>query len=266
MPHHNHAAHLRGHFQFPPDPPPPPCGTSEGALPVPPRPPSWPFRIGSVASVAGNASGLTVQPSRDPCTLRHYTHAPLQAVAGQLGASPQSACACSLCSLATLARRLPCGLSYAQPFACGSLLACWKGLSVAAARARAPMKVRLVKSFNYSAAPPAACGGRAHAGAPAPLTALQASPALLRARAPAACSRCPRYARANRARCARGLHYVPPEYLSSVRGGLPIQSACRGAVALTADCLGNLPPRPIVLTSTCARAPPLRLMCATRTS
>ena len=87
------------------------------------RCPSEPFRIGSVVSVAGNAPGLTVQPSRDPCTLHNYTHAPLQAVAGQLGASPQSACACSLCSLASLARSLPCGLSYAQPFACGSLLA-----------------------------------------------------------------------------------------------------------------------------------------------
>lgn len=69
----------------------------------------------------------------------------------------------------------------------------------------------------------------------------------MRARAPAAKGRCPRCARAIRARCARGLHYVTPEYLSSVRGGLPIQSARRGAVALAADSLGNLPPRPIVL-------------------
>ena len=229
------------------------------------RCPSEPFRIGSVVSVAGNAPGLTVQPSRDPCTLHNYTHAPLQAVAGQLGASPQSACACSLCSLASLARSLPCGLCYAQPFACGSLLACCL---------RAPMRSRFARfvaalrsrSVLICFCPPLRLVGVAlYAGAPAPLTALQASPALLRARAPAACSRCPRYARANRARCARGLHYVPPEYLSSVRGGLPIQSACRGAVALTADCLGNLPPRPIVLTSTCARAPPLRLMCASRT-
>lgn len=105
-----------------------------------------------------------------------------------------------------------------------------------------------------------------YAGAPAPLTGFQPSPALLRARAPAACSRCPRYARANRARCARGLRYAPPEYLSGVLGGLPILSARRGAVALATDSIGNLPPRPIVLTSTCARAPPLRLMCATRTS
>lgn len=36
-----------------------------------------------------------------------------------------------------------------------------------------------------------------NAGSPAPLTALQASPAFLRARAPAAKGRCPRYARAN---------------------------------------------------------------------
>ena len=59
------------------------------------------------------------------------------------------------------------------------------------------MKVRRVKSFNLFGGSPAPCGGRALAGAPAPLTALQASPALLRARAPAACSRCPRFARAN---------------------------------------------------------------------
>ena len=41
------------------------------------RCPSEPFRIGSVASVAGNAPRLARQPERDPSTLRPYTHAPL---------------------------------------------------------------------------------------------------------------------------------------------------------------------------------------------
>ena len=174
MPHHNHAAHLRGHFQFPPDPPPPPCGTSEGALPVPPRPPSWPFRIGSVVSVAGNAHGLTMQPSRDPSTLHYYTHAPLQAVAGQLGASPQPACACSLCSLATLARRLPCGLCYALPFACGSLLACCLRAPMRSRFARFVAALRSRSVLICSVAPLRLVGVALYAGAPAPLTALQA--------------------------------------------------------------------------------------------
>ena len=227
-------------------------------------PPS-PFRSGSLATCYRGRVKADKQPQRDPFRLRSLTHAPLQAVTGQLGASPQPACACSLCSFATLTRSPPCGLCYARPFAYGSLLACCL---------RAPMRSRFARfvaalrsrSVQICFCPPLRLVGVALSRGPPPrshgLSAFapaDAFAALLRpfgALPPSGAIRGLR---------PRGLRYAPPEYLSSVRGGLPIQSARRGAVALTADCLGNLPPRPIVLTSTCARATPLRLMCATRT-
>lgn len=156
-------------------------------------------------------------------------------------------------------------MCYARPFGYASLLACCL---------RAPMRSRFARfvaalrsrSVLICFCPPLRLVGVAlSAGAPAPLTGFQPSPALLRARAPAACSRCPRYARAIRARCARGLHYVPPESLRRGLGGFPPLRGSRGAVALIPRKGGNLPPLPIFLSSTCARPTALRLMCATRT-
>ena len=86
-------------------------------------------------------------------------------------------------------------------------------------------------------------------------------PALLRP-----CGRCARYARASRALHARGLRYATADDVIGASGGLPMQSACRGAVALAADGIGNLPPLAIVISHSCPRLRSRMLVGATRPS
>lgn len=80
------------------------------------------------------------------------------------------------------------------------------------------------------------------------------------------CGRCARYARASRALHARGLRCATADDVRGASGGLPMLSACLGAVALAADSLGNLPPLAIVISPPCPRLRSRMLVGATRPS
>lgn len=141
-------------------------------------------------------------------------------------------------------------------------------------------RASLPQCSNMFLPSPPPCGGRAFRGGPRPayglaalarITAgtrscgLQPLPSLRSGESRPSASLRPPYGRPTVGLRPRGLHYVPPESLRRASRGFPPLRGSRGAVALIPRKGGNLPLLAIFLTSTCARAPPLRLMCASRT-